>query len=230
LNELVFDIESVAIPLSDFDEEQQQYLMQWAELEETPEAQQQKREELIRGMAYNAMTAQVVAIGMMNVESGNGRVYYQASEDERWESDDGSVQYQSGTEQEILESFWRDVKPYERFITFNGRSFDCPFLLIRSALYDIRASRNLMPNRYDKKSQCDLLEQLTFYGATRRYNLDFYCKSFGIDSPKADGITGDNVAELYEQGQFRTLAEYCYRDVVATAELYKKWRASISFG
>ena len=227
--ELVFDIESVAIPLSDFDEDQQEYLLKWADREETPEKQDEKREEIIRGMAFNAMTAQVAAIGLMNVESGKGRVYYVSPESESWESEDGQVSYESGTEQEILENFWRDIKAYQRFVTFNGRSFDCPFLMIRSALHNIRASRNLMPPRFDYKIHCDLLEQLTFYSATRKYNLDFYCKSFGIESPKSHGVTGDNVLELYQTGMHREIAEYCFWDVKATAELYKIWRNTLSF-
>ena len=27
-------------------------------------------------------------------------------------------------------------------------------------------------------------------GAARKFNLDFYCKSFGIESPKSHGVTG----------------------------------------
>ena len=38
-------------------------------------------------------------------------------------------------------------------------------------------------------SRCDLLDQLTFYGASRRFSLDFYCRAFGIPSPKAGGVT-----------------------------------------
>ena len=30
-------------------------------------------------------------------------------------------------------------------------------------------------------------------GAARRFNLDFYCKAFGIESPKSHGVTGMDV-------------------------------------
>jgi hypothetical protein len=71
---------------------------------------------------------------------------------------------------------------------------------------------------------------LTFYnvsgrdGAARRFNLDFYCKAFGIDSPKGQGVTGTDVGSLMEQGRYRDIAEYCVRDVRATVELYQIWR------
>lgn len=227
--ELVFDIESAGIPLSEFDETQQEYLMKWAEEEETPEAQELKREELVQGMAFNAMTAQVIAIGMLNVETNKGRVYYQSPEQESWSSDDESVLFEGGTEVQLLERFWEDIKSYNRLVTFNGRKFDCPFLMTRSALYGIKPSRNLMGYRFDTKSHCDLLEQFTFYGTTRRYNLDFFCRTFGIESPKSHGVSGFDMGDMYESGRYREIAEYCLGDVVATAELYRHWKNTLSF-
>jgi uncharacterized protein YprB with RNaseH-like and TPR domain len=53
-----------------------------------------------------------------------------------------------------------------RFITFNGRSFDAPFLIVRSAVHRIKPSVNLIPNRYDKY-HIDLFDQLSFYGVSR---------------------------------------------------------------
>jgi hypothetical protein len=61
-------------------------------------------------------------------------------------------------------------------------------------------------------------------GAARRFNLDFYCKSFGIESPKSHGVTGMDVNTLMAEKRFREIAEYCLRDVKATVELYKIWK------
>ena len=77
---------------------------------------------------------------------------------------------------------------------------------------------------------CDLAEQLTFYnvsgrtGAARRFNLDFYCRAFGIESPKSQGVTGMDVSDLMAQERYLEIAAYCARDVVATAELYAIWK------
>jgi len=78
-------------------------------------------------------------------------------------------------------------------------------------------------------THCDLLEQLTFYGATRRYNLDFYAKFFGIVSSKDEGITGDMVGELYQAGKYLEIARYCARDLATTAELYAHWDKYLRF-
>ncbi len=37
-------------------------------------------------------------------------------------------------------------------------------------------------------------------GAARKFNLDFYCKAFGIESPKAHGVTGMDVTTLMAAG------------------------------
>ena len=60
-------------------------------------------------------------------------------------------------------------------------------------------------------------------GAARRFNLDFYCKAFGIESPKSHGVTGSDVNTLLAEGKFREIADYCLRDVVATVLLYRVW-------
>ena len=160
---------------------------------------------------------------MLNPDTMSGKVFYQSDENETYTSEDGKVEFVSGDEQEVIQKFWDNVKHYDRIVTFNGRAFDNPFLLIRSAIIGIRPTRNLMPYRYDSKEHCDRLEQLTLYGAVRKYNLDFYCKVFGIKSPKSEGITGLDLGVLFHEKKFRKIAEYCLGDVIATAQLYMRW-------
>ena len=115
-------------------------------------------------------------------------------------------------------------------MTFNGRGFDVPFLYLRSALLNVPITRkNWLGYRFQTEPHCDLAEQLTFYnvsgrsGAARKFNLDFYCRSFGIESPKSQGVTGMDVNDLMKEGRYREIAEYCARDVKATLELYRIW-------
>jgi hypothetical protein len=152
-----------------------------------------------------------------------GKVLFQSDAKEQSHSEQNKIEFLSGSELDILTGFWDTLQHYDRFITFNGRTFDNPFLMLRSAILGIRPTRNLLPYRYDAKGHCDLLDQLTFYGATRKFNLDFYCKAFGIKSPKDSGITGQDIAPLFQQGKYREIAEYCMGDAVATAELFRRW-------
>jgi DNA polymerase elongation subunit (family B) len=222
VSRLVLDIETLAAPFESFDEIQQGYLLKFAESEE-------ERTEAIQKLSLYPTTAQIVAIGLMNPDTNRGEVLFQSDEAVDTFSEDEHVHFQSGTEKEILEQFWKDITKYEQFITFNGRGFDCPFLLLRSAILQIKPTRNLMPYRYDHSIHCDLLDQFTFHGAFRKFSLDFYCKSFGIDSPKAHGITGLDIGRLYGEKRFREIAEYCFSDVRATAELFRRWEQFLRF-
>jgi 3'-5' exonuclease len=219
---VVLDIETLGYPLESFDEVRQEYLLKFADSEE-------ERQEAIQKLSLYPTTAQVIAIGMLNPETNRGKVLYQSDEPGETFSEDGQIHFISCPEKEILANFWNDITKYDQFITFNGRGFDCPFLLIRSAILQVKPSRDLMPYRYNASVHCDLLDQLTFYGATRKFSLDFYCKSFGIESPKAHGITGLDLGRLFGEKRFGEIANYCLGDVRATAELFSRWEQHLKF-
>ena len=220
-NRIIFDIETLGFPLESFDQESQTYLLKFADTEE-------KIEDVRKNLNLHPLTAQVLCVAMFNPDSRHGKVLFQSEKKEEYFSENELVKFQSGTEEEILKEFWETIIKYDQYITFNGRSFDCPFLMIRSAMLGIKATRNLNPYRYDAKTHCDLLDQLTFYQATRKFSLDFYCKSFGIESPKAKGITGLDMKMLVDTKRFRDIAEYCFGDVLATAELFQRWNDFIN--
>jgi DNA polymerase elongation subunit (family B) len=222
MNRIVFDIETLGFPLESFDETQQEYLMKFATNDE-------EKAEAIQRLNLSPLTARVIAIGMLNPDSNQGKVLYDAPATDAWSSEDGMIQFAPMTEQQMLEEFWKTLSHYSQFITFNGRSFDCPFVMLRSALLGVPATRNLMPYRYAANEHCDLMEQFTFYSAIRKYNLDFYCKAFHITSPKSMGITGLDLARLHAEGRHKEIAEYCIGDVKATAELFHRWHALLAF-
>ncbi|MCX6133575.1 MAG: ribonuclease H-like domain-containing protein [Ignavibacteriales bacterium] len=219
---VVLDIETLGYPFESFDEVRQEYLLKFAETEA-------QRTEAIQKLSLYPATAQIIAIGMLNPDTNRGKVIFQSDHAGDSVSEDGQIQFVSCPETEILGHFWNDITKYEQFITFNGRGFDCPFLMLRSAILQVQPSRNLMPYRYDSNVHCDLLDQLTFYGATRKFSLDFYCKSFGIESPKSHGVTGLDLGRLFGQKRFQDIANYCLGDVKATAELFARWEQHLKF-
>ena len=222
MNKVVFDIETLGFPFESFADTQREYLMKFAGTEE-------EKAEVLQRLNLSPLTARIIAIGMLNPDSNQGKVLYDAPQEEPWSSEDGMIQFVAGDERAILEEFWKTITHYAQFITFNGRSFDCPFILLRSALLGVKATKNLMPYRYASNEHCDLMEQFTFYGAVRKFNLDFYCKAFGIKSPKSSGITGLDLGPLHNEHRYREIAEYCIGDVRATAELYHRWQANLAF-
>ncbi len=95
--------------------------------------------------------------------------------------------------------------------------------MLRSAVLKIKPTVNFLGNRFNTSKHIDLLEQFTFYGLIRKFNLDFYCHAFGIESPKSKGVSGMEVKQLYEAGRIEEIAVYCGQDIRATYELYKIW-------
>lgn len=243
---LIFDIETAPLPFEDFSESQQEYLLRRAENEE----EQQKRK---AEMALSPLTSRVVCIGIKLVEVlPNGDFEEKTSaafsldlsknneEREEIELSDGNKCYLC-SEYKLLSDFWRIFDKYGRdgrnlhLVSFNGRNFDAPFLMLRSALLGIRPSKNLMSGtKFNYPNHTDLIDELCFYmptmsGATRRYNFDFYTRAFGIISPKSEGVDGSKVAEYFNEGRIAEISEYCLRDVKATWELYLKWKEYLKF-
>lgn len=232
---LVFDIETTALPLDQFDEAQQEYLFRDANKLPTEEEREARRGELARFMALYPLTAQVVCIAMINADTGKGQALHLANDFEE-AAEDGPVKFVPCMDEgEVLQHFWEVARHYENIVTFNGRGFDVPFLYLRSAVLNVPISRkNWLGYRFQTEPHCDLAEQLTFYnvsgrdGAARRFNLDFYCKAFGIESPKSYGVSGMDVGDLLQQERHREIAEYCVRDVDATLALYRVWRERLA--
>ena len=223
MRRIVFDIETCAYPFETLAESQKEYLLRYADKEPDPEKRQMMIDDAVRYTSLYPYTSKCIVIGIYDVEKEKSYIYYESDKKDEWTSEDEKVYYKGLSEKEILESFWRVAKVVDQFITFNGRNFDVPFLMMRSAMLGVKVSRNLLGYRYGDE-HIDLLEQFTFYGATRKFNLDFYCQSFGIESPKSKDISGMEVKNLYEAGRIKDIAVYCSKDIFATYQLFKIWQ------
>ncbi|HEX7150485.1 MAG TPA: ribonuclease H-like domain-containing protein [Thermoanaerobaculia bacterium] len=219
MKKLVIDIETVGTPWEEHDPYVREYLIKGMS---EAEAEEEKR----RG-ALSPFLGRIVAIGVVNAETGRSCAMYEVPGQTELISDtDGMRTLISGTEKQILEKFWQFLGKEDRFISFNGRQFDGPFLMIRSAIHGIVPKRDLVGYRYKFHPNCDLREALNFNGTinTRqiRFNLDLACKTFGIQSSKTEGMDGRSVETLYRAGRHQDIALYCLEDVRATCELYLK--------
>lgn len=223
MRRIIFDIETCAYPVESLSESQQEYLLRYSEKETEEDKKSQKRDDAIRYLSLYPLTAKVIAIGIYHVEKEKTYIYYEDNTSEEWMNEEKNIFYKGLSEKEMIQSFWRIVDFTDQVITFNGRNFDIPFLMMRSAMLKVRPSKNLMGKRFDSHNHIDLLEQFTFYGVTRKFNLDFYCHSFGVESPKSKGISGMEVKNLYEAGRIKDIAVYCAEDVSATYKLFKIW-------
>jgi DNA polymerase elongation subunit (family B) len=229
---LIFDIETSALPPEVFDEAQTEYLFRDAGRFPDPADRDKRRNEIQQMMSLWPLTSRVLCIAMLNAETARGQVLFTADDFEEDGAEAGPVEFVPCCDEvELLTAFWDVAKHYDNIVTFNGRGFDVPFLYLRSAQLNVPISRkDWLGYRYATEPHCDLAEQLTFYGvsgregAARKFNLDFYCKAFGIESPKSHGVSGSDVGRMLAEGRHREIAEYCLRDVAATVKLYHIWR------
>jgi predicted PolB exonuclease-like 3'-5' exonuclease len=119
-------------------------------------------------------------------------------------------------------SFVDEERPV--LVTFNGRGFDLPVVLLRSLHHGIA-----LPWLFDEgreqpaESHVDLCEALTLHGATRRLtSLDVAARLIGL--PGKVGVDGSQVEALHRAGETLTLRRYCLGDVVQTAFLLLRYR------
>jgi len=213
---VVFDIETVGASWDNLDDAQRTYLQKYTRSDED-------RTRLIEDLALWPFTSRIIALAMFNPDSGRGKVWYEKADGRAEEtSEDGLFTFVGDTEVAFLAEFWTAIARFHRFISFNGRCFDGPILMLRSAALGLQVSKNLTGYRYAIRPHTDLLDVLSFFGASRKWNLDFACKAFGVESPKEHGMDGYSVGPYYRAGKVREIALYCRRDVEATARLYQK--------
>jgi DNA polymerase elongation subunit (family B) len=218
MKRLVIDIETVGTPWEEHDQYVREYLLKG--LSEA-EAEEEKR----RG-GLSPFRGEIVAIGVINADNGRSCAFYQVpGQQELITRREGMRTFISGSEKQILERFWDYLDRDDRFITFNGRQFDGPFIMIRSAVHGVVPKRDLVGYRYSFHPNCDLREVLNFWGTLgrqSRFNLDFACKTFGITSSKTENMDGRAVETMFRAGRYEEIATYCLDDVRATCELYEK--------
>lgn len=142
-----------------------------------------------------------------------------------WKVDNGSpVSFASENEAEILTeiaTLFADTDQLTTFITFNGKSFDMPFIKVRSAIYS--ASYISFPRRdtkYDLGSHFDVRSALTNFDTFGKGKLSQWCLRFGLPIPIEHH--GGTIQELYNEGNLTRIGEICMSDVEATYSLYQR--------
>src|SRR3989344_11571 len=215
---LIFDIETIGVEFDSLDDTSKEFLLLNADNDE-------ERDQIKEQLGFSPLTGQVVAIGIMNPDTEKGAVYFQDLSGKKEEQTDEKISYIAcADEKELLKEFWAAAAHYNQFVSFAGHSFDCPYLMVRSAVNNVKPTQLLLQNRYHSILHLDLLDRLTNFGAMRgKRSLHLWCQAFGIGSSKDKGVTGDDVAKLFKEKKYLDIAKYCYDDVKATKELFTYW-------
>jgi 3'-5' exonuclease len=111
-------------------------------------------------------------------------------------------------------------------VTWNGRGFDLPVLMLRSLRYGVSAPWYYQNRdyryRYSNEGHLDLCDVLADHGATRMTSLHGAARLIGL--PGKDGVDGSQVEAMYRTGQIDALRGYCLSDVAQTAFLFLRYR------
>jgi predicted PolB exonuclease-like 3'-5' exonuclease len=111
-------------------------------------------------------------------------------------------------------------------VTYNGRSFDLPVIVMRSLCHAIALPWYYRDRdvryRYSAEGHLDLCDWLAEHGAARAGKLDAIARLIGL--PGKLGVDGSQVEGLYRAGQLGAIQSYCLADVAQTALLFLRFR------
>lgn len=140
------------------------------------------------------------------------------------------------SEEERLSSFINFInRSNPRLVSYNGRGFDLPMIMIRAMRYNLSAfsyfetnsantNKNKWQNyrsRYDGIFHLDLLDHISEFKSVSNLKLDFLCSSLNL--PGKYDISGDQVLELFYNKKIDKINEYCESDVLNTYWLFLKY-------
>ena len=209
MNTLTFDIETIPQKnISDIHEEElQKKIKSYLKYNDTPPEGMDEVRRLLMGT--NPFFGEIVCIGLKQINTTG-------------QYDERAL---VGTEKDILCEFWRILSKFQRglFISYNGISFDVPFILKRSMVHQLTPTNKLFldTRRFSKFPHFDVKLVLSDFDRYQGCTLRLACEHLGVPSPKEGDIAAKDVAQAYEDGRIKEIAEYCLRDVTATYEAYK---------
>lgn len=141
---------------------------------------EEARLSFIEKAALDALTGEVVAIGVLMVDGKTADKIISGTSDEYDES-------------KVLEDFWYRLRPYSlsRIVGFNSNQFDLPFLWRRSAILGVTVPSWVRDGRYWGKPFVDLREVWQLGDRQAKGSLNSICLAMGLPGkPNADECTG----------------------------------------
>lgn len=133
-------------------------------------------------------------------------------------------------EERLLRGFWQLFSDGDfRLVSWNGRRFDMPVLILRAFLYGIPASAYFLrgdrwsgyTRRYAPEYHSDVADLLSLYGGATPMALDEMARAMGLPGKGEDH--GSMVEALAAAGEIDRVRSYCETDVLNTLGLYYRW-------
>ena len=143
---------------------------------------------------------------------------------------------QGKNEKEKIAEFLKFINSHNpRLVSFNGRGFDLPMIMVRAMKYNLDANAYFETNdqitnknkwenyrsRYDGRFHLDLLDHISDFRAVSGLKLDYLCTTLGL--PGKYDVSGDQVLDLYYDAKQEKIDEYCESDTLNTYWLFLKY-------
>lgn len=134
------------------------------------------------------------------------------------------------SEETLIEGFLNIIeKRAPQLVSFNGRGFDVPVLKYRAMVHNLSCPRwftegdkwKNYDTRFDSTYHLDLLEVLSDYGASARCSIHEIASAFAV--PGKLETAGDNVRQMFEEGEIEAIRNYCETDVCTTLLIFLRW-------
>jgi len=180
--------------------------------------QRSEWEEKVRGKAgLTPLRGRVVAFALVSGEDGEKVTSI-------------NLQTTEGDERSLLVTLAEELAEAETLITFNGHSFDAPFVRLRMLRHGIKPPRILRAGRrYSNHPHFDVRMVLTDWDTRAEGTLEVFARfMLGAVPPDVPSpftglpISGGEVAELVEQGAYGTISDKCVRDTRMTWTLARR--------
>ena len=128
----------------------------------------------------------------------------------------------------LVQSFYRVIEKYTpQLVSWNGGGFDLPVLQLQAMAahrFELKGlGVHTHAHRYGA-THCDLADQFSGYGGTRRTSLAELCAPLGI--PAKTSVHGSEVGALWRDGAIEAITAYVEEDVLATYLLWLHWAAA----
>ena len=128
----------------------------------------------------------------------------------------------------LMQEDFKDFSILDRIVTFNGRSFDIPYIQVRSMISNIHILPSwFQDRRYSTHPHIDLRMILTNNDETIKGTLDEWLMTFGIwldeiIGPDGKKLTGADIQDLLNEGNYDVIQAKNQRDVIGLVELYNR--------
>ncbi|MDO8547930.1 MAG: ribonuclease H-like domain-containing protein [Nitrospirales bacterium] len=202
---VVLDIETVQAPKEEWAELAGVSLVAADNLLEAGEAAQQDKD--YDKSSFDGTYSRIVCIGL---------IAFSDSMDPQ-----GALAWYGGQEKELLRQFWAwmgKTRP-GLVITHNGLGFDLPFIKKRSIIHQVRPPVEISLAKFRTEPVYDTLAVWSNWDSRGWVKLDVLARALGVETKSG---SGKQVAEMWQAGRGREIADYCLQDCYVTYACYSK--------